>query len=169
MGEQIETLEDLLRPDLRAVCIGINPAPPSVAAGHYYQGELGQRLFARLRRAELISPVEGWEDDAAYASGIGFTDIVKRPTARADQLRSDEFAYGTELLVEKLKRCGPQLIVFTFKKTATVLLGPFAGAGFVGRELAGSEVFVMPGPFERRDVVTEKLAELRERIGGSAG
>ena len=26
MGEQIETLEDLLRPGLHAVCIGINPA-----------------------------------------------------------------------------------------------------------------------------------------------
>jgi hypothetical protein len=32
MGEQVETLEDLLRPGLRAVCVGINPAPTSVAA-----------------------------------------------------------------------------------------------------------------------------------------
>jgi TDG/mug DNA glycosylase family protein len=36
MGQQVETLEDLLRPGLRAVCIGINPAPTSVGAGHYY-------------------------------------------------------------------------------------------------------------------------------------
>jgi hypothetical protein len=35
MGQQVETLEDLLRPGLRAVCIGINPAPTSVRAGHY--------------------------------------------------------------------------------------------------------------------------------------
>ena len=33
-GEEIETLADLLRPGLRAVVVGINPAPKSVAAGH---------------------------------------------------------------------------------------------------------------------------------------
>jgi len=38
----VETL-DLLRPSLRAVCVGINPAPKSVAAGHYYQ-----RLFGKF-------------------------------------------------------------------------------------------------------------------------
>lgn len=169
MGEQVETLEDLLRPGLRAVCVGINPAPASVAAGHYYQGKLGQAFLGRLRRAGLVSSAAGWEDDDAFANGVGFTDIIKRPTARAEELRAEEFVYGKMLLVEKLERCTPQLIVFTFKKTATVLLGPFAGAGFIGRDFAGSEVFVMPGPFERRDVVAQKLNELRERIGGSAG
>jgi hypothetical protein len=29
MGESIETLEDLLRPGLDAVCVGINPTPPA--------------------------------------------------------------------------------------------------------------------------------------------
>ena len=36
MGEQVETLADVLRPGLRAVVIGINPSPVSVAAGHCY-------------------------------------------------------------------------------------------------------------------------------------
>lgn len=36
MDKRVETLEDLLRPGLRAVCVGINPAPVSVAAGHYF-------------------------------------------------------------------------------------------------------------------------------------
>jgi hypothetical protein len=40
MRESIETLEDLLRPGLDAVCVGINPTPTSVAAGHYYQAAL---------------------------------------------------------------------------------------------------------------------------------
>ena len=42
MGEEIETLEDMLAPGLRAVCVGINPAPRSVRAGHYHQGTLGR-------------------------------------------------------------------------------------------------------------------------------
>jgi hypothetical protein len=44
-GKQIETLKELLRPGLRFVVVGLNPACRSVAAGHYYQGRLGQ-LFS---------------------------------------------------------------------------------------------------------------------------
>ena len=35
MGRETLTLADLLRPGLRAVVVGINPSPVSVAAGHY--------------------------------------------------------------------------------------------------------------------------------------
>src|SRR3954465_10656178 len=93
MGQPVETLEDLLRPGLRAVCVGINPAPTSVAVGHYYQGRLGQQFFARLRSAGKIGPADAWEDESAFEFGIGFTDIVKRPTASAKEVRPEEFAY----------------------------------------------------------------------------
>jgi TDG/mug DNA glycosylase family protein len=55
MGEAVETLADLLEPGLRAVCVGINPAPVSVRAGHYYQSRLGQAFLARLKSARLLS------------------------------------------------------------------------------------------------------------------
>jgi double-stranded uracil-DNA glycosylase len=58
-GERVETLEDLLRPGLRAICIGINPALKSVAAGHYHRGTLGQRFFERLRSVDLLSRGSG--------------------------------------------------------------------------------------------------------------
>lgn len=35
LGEPVETLEDLLRDGLYAVCVGINPSPVSVETGHY--------------------------------------------------------------------------------------------------------------------------------------
>jgi len=159
-GSQVETLEDLLRPGLRAVCVGINPAPDSVAAGHYYQGKLGQSFFSRLRRAGLLPPKEGWEDDVALALGIGSTDIVKRPTRSESELSRDELQYGRSLLLGKLEAVRPELIIFTFKKTATVLFGRFDGFGFIGRTLAGGEVFVMPGPYERADRRDQALAEL---------
>lgn len=73
MGEHIETLEDLLSEDLRAVCVGINPSPTSVEAGHYYQGPLGQKHFARLRQAGLLpAEIDGFEDDALLENGVGF-------------------------------------------------------------------------------------------------
>jgi TDG/mug DNA glycosylase family protein len=160
MEEEVETLEDLLRPGLRAVCVGINPAPRSVAAGHYYQGQLGQMFFKRLRLANILPTTPGWEDDVAYAGGIGFTDIVKRPTEKAADVGIDEFAYGKPLLENKLEAAAPQLLIFSFKKTAEILFGKFAGNGFIGRRFGGAEVFVMPGPYAKTGEVRQQLDEL---------
>jgi len=161
MGEEIETLEDLLRPGLRAVCIGVNPAPTSVSAGHYYQGRLGQGFYERLRRAGLLPRAPGWEDDLAFEHGIGFTDIVKRPTAKAADVHPVEFAHGRTLLRENVESATPRLVIFTFKKTAEVLFGPIAGSGLIaGHELGGAPIFVMPGPYARRPAVDQQLREL---------
>jgi|GEM_PF-181191 len=163
MGEQVETLADLLRPGLRAVCIGINPSPVSVAAGHYYQGQIGRRLWQRLQRAGVIEEAgTGRDDDAAFLAGIGFTDIVKRPTDHADAISAAEFEHGRELLAEKLRRHRPALLIFTFKKPATALLGPFKGHGHRPElDFEGAQIFVMPGPYERTDRVAAALDQLR--------
>jgi double-stranded uracil-DNA glycosylase len=123
LDREVETLKDLLRPGLTAVCVGINPAPHGVAVGHYYQGRLGQRFCRRLRVAGILPDEPGWEDDLAFANGVGFTDIVKRPTARASEIRPEEFEYGRPLLEDKLDAAGPRLLVFSFKRTAEVLFG----------------------------------------------
>jgi len=166
MGEQVTTLEDLLRPSLRAVCVGINPSLVSVEAGHYYQGRLGQGFFARLQEAGVLpASFDGYEDDVAFAAGIGFTDIVKRPTRSAKEVRLAEFAHGRELLEAKLVEHNPALVVFTFKKTAQTLFGPFAGNGFVpGLHFADSDVFVMPGPYEAADTARATMQRLAKRF-----
>ena len=163
MGDEVETLADLLRPGLRAVVVGINPSTVSVSAGHYYQGTLGKKQLRRLVEAGmLVDPRPGREDDDAFAQDIGFTDIVKRPSARAHELSSAEFEHGRELLVGKLERFRPRLVIFTYKQTATVLCGKFAGNGFVdGLEVAGIPAFVMPGPYEAAETASATLAELR--------
>lgn len=108
MGELILTLADLIPDAPRAVLVGINPAPPSVAAGHYYQGRAGRRIMTRLRFAGLLpSEPVGFDDDDAHRHGIGFTDIIKRPTAGASDLRPDEFRHGARYLRTGSKRHRP--------------------------------------------------------------
>ena len=164
MGEQVTTLADLLRPGLRAVVVGINPSPVSVAVGHYYQGRLGQRFYARLEQAGVMDhPDGGFEDDAAFAAGIGFTDVVKRPTRRAEGLRPGELQHGRALLEDKLAGMQVGKVLFTFKAGAEALLGPLRGHGLIaGQELAGAEVFVMPGPMERTERVRRALRQLTD-------
>lgn len=170
MGQRVETLEDLLRDNLRAVCIGINPSPVSVAAGHYYQGRAGQMLFRRLRAAGVLPMAAGFEDDLAFESGIGFTDIIKRPTASASDLSAAEFAEGKQSLLRKLAQFQPALAIFTFKRTAEALFGSFRGNGFVpGLRLEGIDVFVMPGPFEKALTADARLEELARWWKGTDG
>jgi TDG/mug DNA glycosylase family protein len=163
IGEEVETLGDLLRPGLRAVVVGINPSPVSVAKGHYYQGRSGQRFFERLGRAGVLPDGDGFEDDRAFAAGIGFTDVVKRPTPRETGLRPGEMDHGQRLLEAKLTSLAVPKILFTFKGAAKALLGPFDGHGLLaGRPLCGAEVFVMPGPMEQTDRVERALRQLQE-------
>src|SRR5258708_35847377 len=99
MGTQVETLEDLLRPKLRAVCVGINPAPRSVAAGHYYQGRLGQQFFSRLRSAGVIAHNGGGGAGVGVRGGGGFFVIGERPPAAVGEVRREQVGRGTDLHV----------------------------------------------------------------------
>jgi TDG/mug DNA glycosylase family protein len=163
MGEEIVTLEDLLHPELHVLCIGINPALTSVERGHYYQGRSGQLFLSRLRAVGLLPVFDGrWEDDVAFELGIGQTDVVKRPTAKAEAISTAEFDYGKRALTERLTRVRADLVVFTFKGAAKKVIGHFEGHGFVpGVSFCGGGVFVMPGPYEKREVADKSLSELR--------
>ncbi len=168
LGEHVETLEDLLRPNLRAVVIGINPSCVSVEAGHYYQGRLGQLLFKRLRVVGLFPGApRGEEDDALLADGVGFTDLVKRPSRRANDLTSRDVAHGREELRRKLASLDVPLLIFTYKRTAEVLYGRFDGAGFISQRGERPARFVMPGPYAPRMVADELLGDLREYLSAN--
>jgi len=166
MGETVTTLEDLLRPGLLAVVVGINPAPPSVAAGHYWQGNTGRTLWRRLQFVGLMpKSFDGYEDDAAFGAGIGFTDVVKRPTASAAELSGTELVHGLADLEDKLAEVGAPVVIFAFKKAATTVLGYFEGNGFVRHlSIGASEVFVMPGPYENAEKAQGTLDTLRRRV-----
>jgi double-stranded uracil-DNA glycosylase len=170
MGRPEETLEDLLRPGLRAVCVGINPSRVSVEAGHYYQGRLGRLFLRRLREVGLLGQdAPGYEDDVLFTHGVGFTDLVKRATSRARELRPDELAYGRALLLRKLNAADVPLVIFTYKRTAEVLFGRFRGVGLLSAQaILPGDAFVMPGPYSPRQHVQETLEDLRGLLATSA-
>jgi TDG/mug DNA glycosylase family protein len=114
------TLPDLLRNGLDVVFIGINPSPYSVAQGHYFARKTNRfwPAFSRstlsepMRRALGVDRLEPRHDALLLDHGIGFTDVVKRPTARAGQLDPVEFADATRELVAKLETFRPRIACF---------------------------------------------------------
>ena len=154
------TLPDLLRPGLDIVFIGINPSLYSVAQGHYFARK-ANRFWPALSRSVLSAPARqalGVEylapmhDVMLQDHGIGFTDVVKRATARADELDPIEFAAATRDLVAKLERFQPRIACFHgmmgyrpfIRLHAPSLPHPVLGEQTL--RLGETRVFVVPNP-----------------------
>jgi TDG/mug DNA glycosylase family protein len=166
------TLPDVPPKPGGVLLVGINPAPVSVAAGHYYQGRIGRRLWRRLERIGLLqNPVPGREDDTFARSGHGLTDLVKRPTQSADELRPEEFENGIDELKRRIREWRPGLILFAFKEPAKRLFGSRVTPGPIG-SLEEVPAFLLSGPYapaaetERVDI---QLRSLLERAKPAAG
>jgi double-stranded uracil-DNA glycosylase len=158
-GSRVKTLKELLRPGLRAVFIGLNPAQISVDRGHYYQGRLGRRFWSRLREhhTELDLP-EGFEDRAAFEYGYGFTDLVRHPTRSAKDLTTAEKRAAVPHLLERLSGLGDHpCMVFHFKDVWNFAAKPLEGSGY--------RVFKMPGPYEKKEIVYAEMKELIDKLG----
>ncbi|HVC63482.1 MAG TPA: mismatch-specific DNA-glycosylase [Acetobacteraceae bacterium] len=155
-----QTLPDLLRDGLELVFVGINPSLFSVARGHYFARGTNRfwpcfsrsALSSGVRRALGAERLEPMHDRLLPTHGIGFTDVVKRPTAKAAELGSAEFAAGAAALVAKLERYRPRVACFQ----GMMGYRPFAAAlGWTARRpvlgaqpvlLGRTQVFVVPSP-----------------------
>jgi TDG/mug DNA glycosylase family protein len=154
MGTPTLTLADIWPDRPWAMIVGLNPAPDSVTAGHYYQGKVGQRQVRRLVDAGLftVSSDELFFEEAAVRAGVGFSDLVKRPTAREGGVSAAERAHGRALLESELAARNVGLVICVFRHPVEALLGSSVAAGYQARRTSwGAPVFRLPGPFEERE------------------
>ena len=154
------SLPDLLRPGLDLVFIGINPSLYSVAQGHYFARKTN-RFWPAFSRSVLSAParvaigadrLDPSHDSILLDHGIGFTDVVKRPTARADELSNDEFADAARDLVAKLTTFQPRIACFhgmmgyrPFVRVHAPML-PKADLGEQPLRIRRTRLFVIPNP-----------------------
>lgn len=143
-----DTLPDFPPGPRGILLVGINPAPASVARGHYYQGKLGRRLWKRLASLGLLrDAIPGHEDEAFVGAGHGLTDVVKRPTRSASDLDKAELAAGADVLRGKVREWSPRLVLFAFKGAAVAALRRRAVQAGPCGELEGVPTFLLSGPY----------------------
>ncbi len=101
-----KTVPDIIAPGLRVLFCGINPGLYSAATGHHF-ARPGNRFWPALYTAgftpRLFSPAE---EDELLKLGYGLTVLVRRATALADMLSTDELVEGAhrlELLAQQYK------------------------------------------------------------------
>ena len=177
-----DTLPDYLRPGLDIVLIGLNPSTRSVQAGHYFANPRN-RFWPAVSASGLAGREVGPEDDAALLDiGIGFTDVVKRPTPQASGLTAADYRRDAPLLREKLLEYRPAIACFHGATGYRAYLRyaedrRVAGAIALGRQaytIGDSEVFVLPNPspanarYSLQDLTSwyVALARLREELTG---
>lgn len=150
MGKSITTLADIVPEEGRILLVGISPRQESIDAGHYHQGRLGQRLWRRLGRSQLLKDsVPGREDEAFHRSGHGLTDVLKRPLEEGERPSRTELLYGAELLRGKVREWKPGFVVFVFKAAAGAALQQSVDVG-PGQKYEGSPTFLLPSPYAAR-------------------
>jgi TDG/mug DNA glycosylase family protein len=115
-----KTLSDLLRQDLDLVFVGINPGLYSLKRGRYF-ARTTNRFWPAFSRSRLSAAARrtagrrtlGPDDDAALLGvGIGFTDVVKRPSRNAAELTHQDFRFWAPRLLARLRRYRPRVACF---------------------------------------------------------
>ena len=149
-----ETLPDYLKPGLDIVLIGLNPSTRSVEAGHYFANPRN-RFWKAVSAANIVGRSVGPEDDGSLLmNGIGFTDVVKRPTSQASGLTAADYRRDAPVLRDKLVRHAPRIACFHGLTAYRAYLRhgegiKRAGNLELGRQdlmIGSSRVFVLPNP-----------------------
>ncbi len=122
MGERFpfRTLPDYLRPGLELVFVGINPGLYSVQQGHYFARSTSRfwpafsasKLSEHVRQALGADTLCAEHDAELLHFGIGFTDVVKRPSANAADLRASDLEKWVPRLLKRLQRYPPRVACF---------------------------------------------------------
>lgn len=142
------------------VFVGINPSIYSAERGRYF-ARPGNRFWPSLSRSVLSErarlgfkvDVLGPEHDRALQRyGIGFTDVVKRPTVKAAELTRAELRNGVAQLLEKLGTYRPRIACFHgitgYRAVHDVLSsdGTPATLGLQGVSIGTTRIFLAPNP-----------------------
>ncbi|ARU59785.1 mismatch-specific DNA-glycosylase [Tumebacillus avium] len=108
-------IPDSITTGLRILFIGYNPSLTSGEIGHNYAGR-GNRFWRLLHDAGLTPrQIKPAEDRDLLEIGYGFTNIVSRPTRRADEITRAEYAEGRVRLRQLIEEYKPLVACFVGK------------------------------------------------------
>lgn len=144
---------DLLGPDLRLLFVGINPGLWTAATGTHF-AHPGNRFYPALLRAGIldrpIDPAAGMTDadrDHLRGRGIGITNLVRRATARADELTAEELRLGGAALHALVERVRPGVVAVAGVTAYRLAFGDRrAATGRQPEPLAAAQLWVVPNP-----------------------
>lgn len=151
--KSMNTLPDYLKEGMDIVLVGLNPSLRSVEVGHYFATPRNRFWRAINRSGLLTEPLDANTDYNMSEQGIGMTDIVKRPTRGASDLRAADYREWAPALKEKLERFQPLIVCFhgtvayrNYLRYADDTKVSSIRLGLQSHTIGRSRVFVAPNP-----------------------
>jgi TDG/mug DNA glycosylase family protein len=151
----MKTLPDYIDYQIKVLSVGLNPSIPSVEQGYYFANPRNRfwRAFNQSSILECaLTPDPEVHSQLLNQYGIGFTDVVKRPSNMANQLKSEDYRRDAPLLREKIEVYTPGLVWFHGKLAIMNFMKHAYGVknnwhwGLNKVPGIGSKVFVSPNP-----------------------
>jgi len=145
-----DQLPDIIASHLAVVFCGINPGLSAAAAGHHFLGR-GNRFWRVIHLAGFTpEEIRPENDRAILQHRCGLTAVVQRPTARADQLSTQEFLAAAARFEQKIAYHAPRFVAFLGKAAYSALSGRRdIDWGLQPTTLGGAAVWVLPNPSGR--------------------
>jgi TDG/mug DNA glycosylase family protein len=156
------TLPDFVGPGMRMLFCGLNPSVYSADRGMGF-ARPGNRFWPAALRAGIVSR----DRDPRHAflhHGVGMTDLVKRATARADELTRDEYRAGAERVRHLVEWLQPGAICFIGLGGYRAAVDRKAKPGIQPQAFGGVPAYVMPNTsgLNARVPLAELTQHLRE-------
>jgi double-stranded uracil-DNA glycosylase len=141
------TTEDLIDYHLKVLFCGINPGIWSGATGFHF-AKPGNRFWKVLHLSGFTDRIlHPSEEHELLENGYGITSFVKRTTARADELTSEEYVAGGKALIKKIEKYKPEnLAVLGIGAYRTAFQKPKAKLGLQSEKIGGARVWLLPNP-----------------------
>lgn len=162
----IDELPDIIAERLEVLFCGINPGLTAAATGHHFAGRSNR--FWRVIHLAGFTPEEirPEEDQTILKYGCGLTTVVRRPTARADQLSPADFISSAVQFEQKIARYAPRVVAFLGKAAYSALSGQRDIAwGLQPTRMEGAAIWVVPNPSGRnRAFALDRLVEAYRQL-----
>ena len=139
--------------ELRLLFVGINPGLWTAATQTHF-AHPGNRFYPALLRAGVLTravdPAAGMTDEDREhlrERGIGITNLVRRATARADELTTDELREGGDRLLATIARTRPVVVAVAGITAYRQAFGVRkAQSGEQPEPVEGARLWVVPNP-----------------------
>jgi TDG/mug DNA glycosylase family protein len=144
LARRARSLPDVVGPGMRLLLCGLNPSVFAADAGVGF-ARPGNRFWPAAIAAGLVTR----DRDARHAyvhHAVGMTDVVKRATARADEVAPGEYREGAARVERLVSWLRPGAVCFVGLSGYRLAVDRRAAAGVQPERFAGVPAYVMPNP-----------------------
>jgi TDG/mug DNA glycosylase family protein len=141
---RLQTLPDTVGPEMRTLLVGLNPSVYSADRGVPF-ARPGNRFWPAAIAAGIVTRDRD-SLHALRADGVGMTDLVKRATARADELDAEEYRAGAARVASLVEWLEPRSVCFIGLTGYRIAADRGAKTGWQAEPFGGRPAYVMPNP-----------------------